>query len=103
MSRPRVRTRSKIPPDQGIGPQRTCVGCQTVRPQRELLRIVRTADGTLAVGRTLGGRGAWLCLDSPSCLDLAVRRGGFARSFRSPVGTSATAELRSTMAADQQR
>ncbi|WP_421120365.1 YlxR family protein [Aquihabitans daechungensis] len=102
-SPPRGPTRSKIPPDLGIGPQRTCVGCQTVRPQRELVRIARTADGTLAVGRTLPGRGAWLCHGSPSCLDLAVRRGGFARSFRSPVSTSAIAELRSAMAADQQR
>ncbi len=100
--RPKAPTRPKIPPDLGFGPLRTCVGCQTTRPQRELVRITRTADGTLAVGRTLPGRGAWLCLGSPSCLDLAVRRGGFARSFRSSVSNSTIAELRSAMAADQQ-
>jgi len=79
------------------------VGCRTVRPQPELVRIARMADGTLAVGRTLPGRGAWLCQDDPSCLDLAVRRGGFARSFRSPVSGAAVAALRSAMAADQRR
>ncbi|MGN6694575.1 MAG: YlxR family protein [Aquihabitans sp.] len=100
---PRVQTRATIPPEQGRSPLRTCVGCRSVRPQQELVRIARSGDGTLAVGRTLPGRGAWLCLDSPPCLDLAVRRGGFARSFRSPVGSAAVAALRSAMADDQEQ
>ncbi|WP_426573153.1 YlxR family protein [Aquihabitans sp. McL0605] len=99
---PRAPTRSKIPADQRRSPLRTCVGCRKVRPQDELVRVARTGDGSLAVGRTLPGRGAWLCRGSSSCLDLAGGRGGFARSFRAPVSASALAELRSAMAADQQ-
>ena len=49
------------------------------------MRVVRRPDGTLAVGRTLPGRGAWLCAGSPTCLDRAVRQRAFDRAFRAPV------------------
>ncbi|HEX2577227.1 MAG TPA: YlxR family protein [Aquihabitans sp.] len=73
------------PADPAPGPRRTCVGCRRVRPQAELTRIGRLADGSLVVGRTLHGRGAWLCRASQECFELAARRGGFARAFRAPV------------------
>ena len=76
------------------------MGCRQVRHPDLLVRVVRTPEGSLAVGRTLAGRGAWLCAGSPGCLDLAVRRGGFARSFRTPVSAIAMAELRSAIGAD---
>jgi len=75
-------------------PVRTCVGCRRRRPQRDLVRIVRTGDGRLAVGRTLPGRGAWLCRDRPTCFDEAIRRGGFARAFRTGVDRSAVEAIR---------
>jgi predicted RNA-binding protein YlxR (DUF448 family) len=59
-----------------------------------LIRIARTGDGRLAVGRTLAGRGAWLCQDTPDCLDLAARRGGFARAFRVSIGAERIEDLR---------
>ena len=42
-------------------PQRTCVGCRTVLPKRQMLRLVRTAEGILVdpTGK-LAGRGAYL-------------------------------------------
>src|SRR4051794_24975693 len=86
-------------PDRS-GPRRTCVGCGAVRAQRELVRVVRNADGTLAIGRTLVGRGAWLCLGSPACLAEAIGRGGFARSFRSPVTRAAAEALIPLVPAD---
>jgi predicted RNA-binding protein YlxR (DUF448 family) len=63
----------------------------------ELVRVVALVDGTLAVGRSLHGRGAWLCAGSAGCFDLAVRRGAFARSFRRPISEAATAELRRSL------
>jgi len=41
-------------------PQRTCVGCRTVRPKRELVRVVRTPEGTVELDPTgkRSGRGA---------------------------------------------
>lgn len=70
-------------------PQRTCVGCRAVVDQAEVSRFV------LAEGRLLPdpdhrqpGRGAWLH-PRRDCLELAIKRGGFARSFRRSVDASA--------------
>ena len=59
-----------------------------------LIRIVRRADGSLVPGRTLPGRGAWLCRATPNCLELAVRRGGFARAFRTSIDPARVEDLR---------
>ena len=91
----------RLPPDPGAGPRRTCVGCRAVRPQTDLVRVVRQRDATLAVGRRLPGRGAWLCRDSPTCLDRATRQGGFARSFRTAVPTASLEGLRTTLAGER--
>lgn len=42
-------------------PQRTCVGCREVLPKRQMVRIVRAADGVRVdpVGK-VAGRGAYL-------------------------------------------
>ena len=50
-----------------------------------MVRVVRTPAGSLAVGRTLPGRGAWLHR-SEECIDEAVRRGAFSRALRASVG-----------------
>ena len=41
-------------------PQRLCLGCQTVHPKKELIRIVRSPEGEFSVDRTgkKSGRGA---------------------------------------------
>ncbi|MEE8194187.1 MAG: YlxR family protein [Dehalococcoidales bacterium] len=49
-------------------PLRTCVACREVKTKRELVRLVRLADGSVAVdssGRQ-AGRGAYLCR-APQC------------------------------------
>lgn len=70
-------------------PLRTCVGCRRVVPQNELQRFV-LVEGVLTPdpGRTAAGRGAWLHPD-PGCWDLACRRGGFSRAFRTRVSDEA--------------
>ena len=44
-------------------PQRTCVACRKVRPKRELIRLVRTEDGSVEVDTSgkRAGRGAYMC------------------------------------------
>lgn len=72
-----------------------CVGCRARRHQDDLLRIAGVRDGQLAVGRTLPGRGAWLCSPSAeACLDLAVRRKGLGRSLRTDLEPGAVLRLR---------
>ena len=79
-------------------PERTCVGCRRRRPTAELVRVVRRDDGSLAVGRTLPGRGAWLCAGATDCLDEAIRRSAFARAFRAKVAAGEAESLRSRLA-----
>ncbi|MEO9223413.1 MAG: YlxR family protein [Acidimicrobiales bacterium] len=76
-------------------PLRTCIGCRRVRPVGELVRVARRPDGSLATGRTLSGRGAWLCDSSVPCLDSAIRRRAFTRAFRSDVDERGLEALRS--------
>ncbi|MGH9210426.1 MAG: YlxR family protein [Acidimicrobiales bacterium] len=59
------------------------MGCRRRRPQRELVRFARTADGSVRPGRTLPGRGAWLCAGTlEACRAAAERRKAFTRAFR---------------------
>ncbi len=44
-------------------PMRMCTGCGQMFPKRELVRVVRAADGTVSLDLTgkKSGRGAYLC------------------------------------------
>ena len=59
----------------------------------ELVRVVAGPDGSLAVGRTLPGRGAWLCAGSASCLEAATRRKAFDRALRTRLDPGAVEGL----------
>lgn len=83
-----------------IRPERTCVGCREKAPRDQLVRVVRdpVPDDAAPHVRwdptgSAPGRGAWLHPDA-RCLDLAVRRGGLARSFRGAVRLEGADALR---------
>jgi predicted RNA-binding protein YlxR (DUF448 family) len=57
------------------------------------VRVVRRDDGTLAAGRTLPGRGAWLCRGSGDCVVTAQKRRAFERALRGPVAPGAAERL----------
>jgi uncharacterized protein len=61
------------------------VGCRRRADPGDLVRVVAAAEGSAAVGRSLAGRGAWLCAGSPECLDRALRRGALGRALRAPI------------------
>jgi predicted RNA-binding protein YlxR (DUF448 family) len=61
--------------------------------------VVRTSDGGLAVGRTLPGRGAWLCRDSPACVDTAAKRHAFEWALRGEPAAGAVERLRRELGA----
>ena len=44
-------------------PERQCCGCGQMFPKRELVRVVRAADGTVSLDLTgkKSGRGAYIC------------------------------------------
>ena len=54
-------------------PMRTCIACRTVKPKRELIRIVKNESG-IFLDRTgkKNGRGAYLCKNA-ACLRKAAK------------------------------
>ncbi|HET7340179.1 MAG TPA: YlxR family protein [Methylomirabilota bacterium] len=62
-------------------PTRTCLGCRRRRAKRELVRLVRRPDGTVAVDATGPGRGAYVCAE-PACVERALKSGRLAHAFR---------------------
>jgi len=89
-------------------PLRTCIGCSTIRPKRELAREVLDQTGSiiLDVSGRLSGRGAYLCRTdgeieavqkglkkkedlkvhaNPACLEKAGQKRAFNKAFRSKI------------------
>ena len=62
-----MQTKKKIP-------LRKCLGCNEQRPKKELVRIVRTPEGTIVLDKTgkQSGRGAYLC-PQIACLKKAIK------------------------------
>ena len=65
---------------------RQCLGCREMKPKGELLRVVRSPEGTVSFdGREkASGRGAYVCRDA-SCLKKAIRSKALERSLGVPV------------------
>ena len=64
-------------------PRRQCVGCQEMKSKKEMLRVLKTAEGKIildATGRK-NGRGAYLCF-SKECLKKARKNRGLERSLK---------------------
>lgn len=75
-------------------PQRTCVACRTVRPKRQLVRVVRTPEGTVTVDETSkrSGRGAYLCRQR-TCWEMALARRQLEQALKVTLSTEAKAQL----------
>ncbi len=63
-------------------PQRQCMGCRDRKNKRDLLRVVRTPEGSamLDFSGKANGRGAYLCLN-PECLKKAQRSRALERAL----------------------
>ena len=46
-------------------PQRQCMGCRERKNKRDMIRVVRTTEGTVSLdfGGKMNGRGAYVCPD----------------------------------------
>ena len=79
-------------------PERLCIGCQTVHPKKELVRIVRSPEGVFSVDfkGKMPGRGAYVC-HKPECFDAAVKRRRFEKAFQGPMDAAVLAALRAEL------
>lgn len=81
-------------------PLRQCVGCRELRPKKELIRVVRAPDGTVAldpIGK-MPGRGAYVCR-SAECLRKAIRQKSLERPLETKLSEAVIARLEETLAA----
>ena len=67
-------------------PMRQCIGCSEMKSKKEMIRILKTAEGEIVLDATgrKNGRGAYLC-KSPDCLRKAVKSKGLERSLKTAV------------------
>lgn len=75
-------------------PIRTCVGCRQERPKRDMVRVVRTAEGNVVADPSgkRAGRGAYLC-PSPECWSRGLQRGSLAHTLKTEISPADRAEL----------
>ncbi len=84
-------------------PMRMCVGCREMRPKKELVRVVRSAEGTVRidpVGKA-PGRGAYLCPNT-SCLEHARKTRALERAFEQKVEEEVFLQLQEAFAQYEQ-
>lgn len=76
-------------------PQRMCVGCRVMKNKKELIRVVRTPQGTIELDETgkRSGRGAYLCRDS-NCLTLAIKGKRLQKALDQDVGSDIIETIR---------
>ena len=63
-------------------PMRKCTGCSTMKPKRELVRVVKSPEGEISLDLTgkKSGRGAYICR-SMDCLRAARKARRLERAF----------------------
>ncbi len=76
-------------------PQRMCVGCQQMKPKKQLIRVVRTPENEVIIDPTgkKNGRGAYLCPDV-ECLNKAQKAKRLEKSLERPLSDEVYVELR---------
>ena len=76
-------------------PERMCIGCQTVHPKKDMIRIVRSPEGEFSVDPSgkKAGRGAYICKNE-ACFQAAIKEHRFEKSFKSSIAAEVYESLR---------
>ncbi len=77
---------------------RTCIGCNTVKDKRELIRIVKDKEGNISIDRTgkANGRGAYLC-DNIECFEKMIKAKRLERAFEMKIEDEIYEKLRGVL------
>lgn len=80
-------------------PERKCTGCNQSFPKKELIRVVRSPDGTVALdlnGR-LPGRGVYICR-SAVCFKKACKSNRLAHALETEIPDTVISAIESELA-----
>ena len=67
-------------------PQRTCIGCNSKKDKKDLIRVVKNKDGVISVDLTgkKEGRGVYIC-KTEECLNKAIKNKKMSRAFEMEI------------------
>lgn len=70
-------------------PMRMCIACREMKPKKEMLRVVKNADGEIFVDQSgkAAGRGAYVC-NEPACLQKLSDKKLLHKAFSTNVESS---------------
>lgn len=79
-------------------PMRSCVGCKESKNKSELIRVIKTPEGDVAVDCTgkRNGRGAYIC-PSVECLKKAQKTKALSRSLNTTIPEEVYADIERQM------
>ena len=85
-------------------PLRKCTGCQEMKTKKEMLRILRTAEGEilLDISGKKNGRGAYVCR-SRECFEKAVKNKGLERSLKIKIAEETYESLKKEIESIEKR
>lgn len=65
-----------------------CIVCKEMKPKKELIRVVKSVDGTIGLDTTgkANGRGAYIC-NSDECMAKLVKTKALSRTFKENVSS----------------
>ena len=76
-------------------PERTCLACNEQKEKQELLRIVKSKEGSIEVDLTgkKSGRGAYICKNE-ACLDKLIKSKRLERVFEKEISSELYESIR---------
>ncbi len=82
-------------------PMRMCLGCQEMKPKKELIRVVKNKENEISLDFTgkKPGRGAYIC-KSVACFEKAKKGKRFERAFETSIDPKIYAELEKQLEVD---
>lgn len=80
-------------------PMRKCLGCNEVKPKKELIRIVRSPDGTVSIDPKgkVSGRGCYIC-PTIQCFDKATKDKKIDKALETKISDDLITMLRENVA-----
>ncbi len=85
-------------------PMRQCIGCGEMKSKKEMMRVLKPAEGPIVLDMTgkKNGRGAYLCM-TKECLQRARKSKGLERSFKMTIPDELYENLEKEFDEDVQR
>jgi len=85
-------------------PMRLCLGCQEMKPKKELIRIVKNKDNEISVDFTgkKPGRGAYICRNI-DCFESARKAKRLERAFESHINEDIYGSLKEQLEGDNDK